>query len=86
MNTLSELENYPYPPSLSYRGKLRQGNKSDLLTILAQNTHLPRCHSGLQLHGSKFAFPMTIDAQHFTLLERYKVVFATRREPFVIYQ
>ena len=79
MKTLFELENYPYPPYVSYREKLCQGNKSDLLIILAEKTRLPRCHSGFNYMAANPHSPMTIDAQHFTLLERYTVVFATRR-------
>ena len=36
MNTLFKHENHPYPPSLSDRGKLRQGKKSDSLSVLVQ--------------------------------------------------
>ena len=38
MNTFFKHENHPYPPSLSDSGKLRQGKKSDLLSILVQKT------------------------------------------------
>ena len=38
MNTFFMHENHPYPPSLSDRGKLRLGKKSDLLTVLTQKT------------------------------------------------
>ncbi len=38
MNTFFKHENHPYPPSLSDRGKLRQGKKSDLLSVLIQET------------------------------------------------
>lgn len=34
MATFFKHENHPYPPSLSDRGKLRHGKKSDLLTII----------------------------------------------------
>ena len=34
MGTFFKHENHPYPPSLSDRGNLRLGNKSDLLAIL----------------------------------------------------
>ena len=36
LTTFFKHENHPYPPSLSNRGKLRQGKKSDLLSILMQ--------------------------------------------------
>ena len=36
MNTFFKHENHPYPPSLSDRGKLVQGKKSDLLSVLVQ--------------------------------------------------
>ena len=36
MNTFFKHENHPHPPSLSDRGKLRQGKKSDLLSVLVQ--------------------------------------------------
>ena len=36
LTTFFKHENHPYPPSLSDRGKLRQGKKSDLLSILMQ--------------------------------------------------
>ena len=39
MKAFFEHENHPYPPSLSDSGTLRQGKKSDLLSILAQKTH-----------------------------------------------
>ena len=38
MSTFFKHENHPNPPSLSDRGKLRQGKKSDLLSILMQKT------------------------------------------------
>ena len=38
MNTFFKHENHPYTPSLSDMGKLRQGKKSDLLSILVQKT------------------------------------------------
>ena len=38
MNTFFMQENHPYPPSLSDRGKLWLGKKSDLLTVLTQKT------------------------------------------------
>ena len=38
LSTFFEHENHPYPPSLSDRGKLRLGKKSDLLNVLAQKT------------------------------------------------
>ncbi|KAK1891628.1 Protein U3 [Dissostichus eleginoides] len=38
MSTFFKHENHPYPPSLSDRGKLRLGKKSDLLIILTQKT------------------------------------------------
>ena len=38
VSTFFKHENHPYPPSLSHRGKLRQGKKSDLLGILVQKT------------------------------------------------
>ena len=38
MSTFFKHENHPYPPSLSDRGKLRQGKKSNLLSILMQKT------------------------------------------------
>ena len=38
MGTFFGHENHPYPPSLFDRGKLRSTKKSDLLSILAQET------------------------------------------------
>ena len=38
MSAFFKHENHPYPPSLSDRGKLRLGKKSDLLIVLAQKT------------------------------------------------
>ncbi|KAI9529079.1 hypothetical protein NQZ68_013386 [Dissostichus eleginoides] len=38
MSTFFKHVNHPYPPSLSERGKLRLGKKSDLLIILTQKT------------------------------------------------
>ena len=38
MSTFFKHENHPYPPSLSDRGKLQQGKKSDLLSLLGQKT------------------------------------------------
>ena len=40
MATFFKLENHPYPPSLSDRGKLRLGKKSDLLTILLEHVEV----------------------------------------------
>ena len=38
METFFGHENHPYPPSLFDRGNLRSTKKSDLLSILAQET------------------------------------------------
>ncbi len=38
MNAFFTHENHPYPPSISERGKLRLGKKSDLLDMLKQST------------------------------------------------
>ena len=38
MGTFFGHENHPYPPSLFDRGKLRSTKKSDLLSILVQET------------------------------------------------
>ncbi len=38
MNTFFKHENHPYPSFLSDRGKLRQGKKSNLLSVLIQET------------------------------------------------
>ena len=38
MSTFFKYEHHPYPPSLSKRGKLRLGKKTDLLIVLAQKT------------------------------------------------
>lgn len=38
MDTFFKHENHTYPPSLSDRGKLRQGKKSDLVDLLAPKT------------------------------------------------
>ena len=38
MSTFFKHENHPYPPSLSDRGKLQLGKKSDLLIILTKKT------------------------------------------------
>lgn len=38
MGNFFKHENHPHPPSLSERGKLRQGKKSDLIGILAMQT------------------------------------------------
>ena len=38
MGTFFKHENHQHPPSLSERGKLRRGKKSDLFSILAQET------------------------------------------------
>ena len=38
MSTFFKYENPPYSPSLSDRGKLQLGKKSDLLIVLAQMT------------------------------------------------
>ena len=38
IETFFKHENHPYPPSLSERGKLRQGKRPDLIDILMQNT------------------------------------------------
>lgn len=38
LGTFFQHENHPYPPSLSDRGKLRQGKKSELLNILLQES------------------------------------------------
>ena len=38
--TFFSHENHPFPPSLANRGKLHLGKKSNLLTILVQDTHI----------------------------------------------
>ena len=38
LSTFFQYENYPYPPSLSNRGKLWLGKKSELLNILLQES------------------------------------------------
>ena len=38
LNTFFQHENHPYPPSLSDRGKLQLGEKSELLNILLQES------------------------------------------------
>ena len=40
MGTFFKHENHPYPPSISDRGKLRQGKKSDLLSILLEEVEI----------------------------------------------
>jgi len=40
MTTFFKHENHPYPPSLSDRGKIRQGKKSDLLSVLPTETEM----------------------------------------------
>ena len=39
MSTFLSHKNHPFPPSLSHDGKLRFGKKSDLMNILAKDTH-----------------------------------------------
>jgi len=39
MSTFFNHKNHPFPPSLANGGNLHLGKKSDLLTVLVQDTH-----------------------------------------------